>query len=134
MIKLDSPAFETYDVVIIGGAMLGSSVAHFLSGNSDFDGRILVVEMDPSYENSSTAHTNSCMRQQFSSEINIRISQFAADYVKNFRAYMDDDPRVPEVPFQSYGYMYLADNPEFAEGLRSANFVEKLLLDRGLWR
>jgi len=127
MTKLDSPAFETYDVVIIGGAMLGSSVAHFLSGNSDFDGRILVVEMDPSYENSSTAHTNSCMRQQFSNEINIRISQFAADYVKNFRAYMDDDPRVPEVPFQSYGYMYLANNPEFAEGLRSAQKVQAAL-------
>lgn len=115
---LQSPKNNTYDVVIVGGAMLGSSVAWFTSSNPGFNGSILVVEMDPSYENSSTAHTNSCMRQQFSNEINIRISQFAADFVKNFRSYLGDDPRVPDVVLQSYGYMYLADTPAFAQQLR----------------
>lgn len=108
------PHRNTYDVIIIGGAMLGSSVAWFTANNPDFDGSILVVERDPSYEFSSTAHTNSCMRQQFSTEINVRVSQFAAEFVKNFRSFMGDDPRVPEVVLQSYGYMYLADNLEFA--------------------
>ncbi|MGI9365139.1 MAG: NAD(P)/FAD-dependent oxidoreductase [Rhizobiaceae bacterium] len=109
-----TPSRKIYDVIIIGGAMLGSSVAWFTANNPDFDGTILVVERDPSYEFSSTAHTNSCMRQQFSSEINVRVSQFAAEFVKNFRFFMGDDPRVPEVPLQSFGYMYLADNDEFA--------------------
>lgn len=127
MTLLETPKHATYDVVIVGGAMLGSSVAHFLSSSADFDGRILVVERDPTYENSSTAHTNSCMRQQFSNEINVRISQFAADYVKNFRRYMNDDPRVPDVVLQSYGYMYLADNPGFVESLREAQKVQGAL-------
>lgn len=115
----DSPQKTIYDVVIVGGAMLGSSVAWFLAQNKDFDGSVLVLEKDPTYEFASTSHTNSCMRQQFSAEINVRISQFAADFVKNFREYMGGDDRVPEVPLQSYGYMYLAGTEDFAAVLRN---------------
>ena len=50
--------------------MMGSGVAWFLSRNPDFDGTVLVVERDLSYVDSSTARTNSCMRQQFSTEAN----------------------------------------------------------------
>jgi glycine/D-amino acid oxidase-like deaminating enzyme len=57
------------------------------------------------------------MRQQFSTEINVRISQFAADFVKNFRQYMGGDERVPDLHFQTFGYMYLADNQPFADVL-----------------
>lgn len=104
--------------------MLGSSVAWFLTQHPDFDGSVLVVERDPTYAMCSTAHTNSCMRQQFSAPINIAVSQFAADYVKNFKAYMGDDPRVPALTLQSYGYMYLADTPEFAATLRDNQAVQ----------
>lgn len=114
----------SYDVVIVGGAKIGSSVAWFLSNNSDYDGSILVVEKDPSYQYSSTAHTNSCMRQQFSREINVQISQFAADFVNNFQDHFDNDERVPPIHFQSYGYMYLADTEEFANVLRQAQAIQ----------
>jgi len=114
---IGTPLKSSYDVVIVGGAMLGSSTAWFLSSNPDFNGSILVVEKDATYEFSSTAHTNSCMRQQFSAEINIQVSQFAADFVKNFRDYMGGDERIPDVPLQSFGYMYLAHNQAFADTL-----------------
>jgi len=120
-----SPLKKSYDVVIIGGAMLGSSVAWFLSTNTDFKGSILIIEKDPTYEFSSTAHTNSCIRQQFSTEINIKISQFGANFIKNFREYMGGDERVPIVPFQSFGYMYLADNLDFSETLQQAQIIQK---------
>jgi glycine/D-amino acid oxidase-like deaminating enzyme len=120
----DTPKHTSYDVVIVGGAMYGSSVAWFLADNADFDGSILVVERDPTYEFTSTAHTNSCMRQQFSSEINVRVSQFAAEFVKNFRQFMGNDPRVPDVLLQSFGYMYLADNEAFADVLRASQRVQ----------
>lgn len=113
-----TPRLMSYDVIIVGGAMLGSSVAWFTANNLDFDGSILVVERDPTYEFTSTSHTNSCMRQQFSTEVNIRISQFAADFVNNFRDYMGGDERVPNIPIQSYGYMYLADTQGFADTLQ----------------
>ncbi|MEM8749933.1 MAG: FAD-binding oxidoreductase [Pseudomonadota bacterium] len=120
-----SPKRERYDVVIVGGAMIGSSVAWFLSDNPDFDGSVLVVERDPTYEFTSTSHTNSCMRQQFSREINVQVSQFAAEFVKNFRSFMGNDPRVPQPVLQSYGYMYLADNEAFATTLKEAQEIQQ---------
>lgn len=119
-----APAKSSYDVVIIGGAIMGSSTAWFLSDNPDFDGSILVIERDPTYENSSTAHTNSCMRQQFSTDLNVRISQFAADFVKNLRQHMGGDERVPELSIRSFGYMYLADTEDFADVLRESQGVQ----------
>lgn len=120
-----APAQRSYDVVIVGGAMYGSSVAWFLTDNPDFNGSVLVVERDPTYEFTSTSHTNSCMRQQFSRELNVRISQFAADFVKNFRDYMGGDERVPHLTLQSYGYMYLAGDQAFAEVLKDAQKVQQ---------
>ncbi len=122
---MQAPKQKSYDVVIVGGAMYGSSVAWWLSDNKDFDGTVLVVEKDPTYEFTSTAHTNSCMRQQFSRPLNIFISQFAADFVKNFRDYMGGDERVPHLLLQSYGYMYLADNEDFAQTLREGQEIQQ---------
>jgi len=125
--ELQTPNNKSYDVVIVGGAMYGSSVAWFLADNPDFNGSILVVERDQTYEFTSTAHTNSCMRQQFSNEVNVRISQFAAEFVKNFRQFMGNDERVPDLILQSYGYMYLADNDTFANTLQEAQKVQASL-------
>ncbi len=118
------PRKSNYDVVIVGGAMLGSSVSWFLSDNPDFKGSVLVVERDPTYQFAATSHTNSCIRQQFSAEINVRISQFGADFVKNFQSYLGNDPRVPKPVLQSFGYMYMADTPAFADTLKAAQMVQ----------
>lgn len=118
--KTETPKQSAYDVVIVGGAIMGASTAWFLSDNADFDGSVLVIERDTSYEACSTAHTNSCMRQQFSAELNVRVSQFAANFVKNLRGYMGGDERVPELSIRSFGYMYLADNEAFADVLRES--------------
>ena len=103
---LETPVKPGYDVVIVGGAMYGSSVSWWLASNPDFDGSVLVVERDPTYEFCSTSHTNSCIRQQFSNEINVRVSQFGAEFVKNFREYMGNDPRVPQPLIHSFGYTH----------------------------
>ena len=115
---------SSYDVIIVGGAMFGSSIAWFLSNNIDFDGKILVIEKDPSYEFSSTARTNSCIRQQFSQKINIQISQFGAHYIKNFQSFMNDLPEVPNLKIQNFGYMYLADNRGFANILKNHQKIQ----------
>ncbi|MCY4175730.1 MAG: FAD-binding oxidoreductase [Acidimicrobiaceae bacterium] len=117
---------KSYDVVIAGGAVMGSSVAFFLSRNPDFDGSVLAVERDPSYLDSSTARTNSCMRQQFSTEVNIRISQFGAEFVRDFGAWTGD-PETLEVPVDHFGYMYLAADDARAELLRANQRVQASL-------
>ena len=118
------PAQSSYDVVIVGGAIIGSSVAWFLSENADFDGSVLVVERDPSYENASTSHTNSCMRQQFSNQLNVQISQFAARFVRDFRSHMGNDDEVPELTVNHFGYMYLAGDEDFATTLRENQVLQ----------
>ena len=122
--RLQKPRHESYDIIIVGGAIMGASTAWFLSKNEDFDGSVLVVERDPTYKNSSTMHTNSCMRQQFSAELNVRISQFAADFVNNIQDYMDGDDLVPELSIQNFGYMYFANNEAFANILQENQKVQ----------
>ena len=119
-----TPTKSSYDVVIVGGAMYGSSTAWWLTQNPDFNGSVLVVERDPSYEKCSTAHTNSCIRQQYSNPLNVSISQFGAEFINNFREFMGGDERVPELSIQSYGYMYLADTEEFADTLRASHATQ----------
>lgn len=121
---MGNAAHKSYDVVIVGGAIYGSSVAWWLTQMKGFDGRILVVERDPTYEFASTSHTNSCIRQQFSNRLNIQISRFGAEFIKGFRGFMGGDPEVPNLVLQSYGYMYLADTPEFAETLRESQAIQ----------
>ena len=99
---------------------MGSSAAWFLSANPDFNGSVLVIEKDPSYEFSSTARTNSCIRQQFTNPLNVKISQFGVEFLRAFRERLGGDPEVPEIILQEFGYMYLANNPATAEGLTAS--------------
>lgn len=119
-----TPKKDSYDIVIVGGAIMGASAAWFLSDDKDFDGSVLVIEKDQSYETASTMHTNSCMRQQFSTELNVHISQFAADFVKNLPRYMGNDDRVPNLSIHNFGYMYLADNADFSDVLRDSHAIQ----------
>lgn len=118
------PAKTSYDIIIIGGAIMGSSTAWFLTNNPDFKGSVLVIEKDPTYEKAATTLTNSCIRQQFSTDLNVRISQFGAEFYKNLRKYMNGDQRVPELTIRSYGYMYLANTETFANVLRDNQKVQ----------
>ena len=117
------PARDSYDVVIIGGAIMGSSTAWWLT-RLGFTGRVLVVERDPSYAQAATTLSFSCIRQQFSAELNIRISQFGADFVQSLRAEMGGDDRVPELKIQNFGYLYMADTEDFAQVLRANHAVQ----------
>lgn len=107
---------ETCDILIAGGAIMGSSLAFWLSRDLGFSGRIVVVECDPTYARAASSLSHSSIRQQFGQPVNIAISQFAAEFIHDFRDLMEDD-EAPEVMLQSFGYLYLADMPQFAAHL-----------------
>lgn len=108
-------------VVIIGGAMIGSSIAWWLSRHTDA-ANVTVIEMDPCYEWASTSHTNSCIRQQFGSEINIRLSQFTAEFIARIRDWMGAE--APEITLDPFGYMYLSASERMSAALRDAHELQ----------
>ncbi len=95
---------ESADVVIVGGAVIGSSVAYYLS-KAGFDGRIVVVERDPTYGASATARSAGGVRQQFSTPENIRMSLMTLDLIRNLTAEFGRDA---DVGFREQGYLILA--------------------------
>ena len=115
---------QSYDVVIIGGGIYGASIAWWLTRMPGFQGSVLVLERDLSYAQAATSLTNSCIRQQFTNETNIRISQFGAEFVNNFKLFMDD-AEAPDLKIQSFGYLYLADTEAFAGSLRNAQKTQE---------
>jgi FAD-dependent oxidoreductase domain-containing protein 1 len=102
------PARDRADVVVIGGAIIGSAVATFLASHPDFDGRIVVVERDPTFRTSSTTLSAASIRLQFSTPLNIEISRFGLEVVRHPERFLAVDGEVPEVDFVENGYLFLA--------------------------
>ena len=97
-----------YDVVIIGGGVTACSTALFLARESAFDGRVLVVERDPTYENAPSAKATGGFRQQFSTPENVRIGLFGVHFLKQLDDYVSIDGETPDVGFRENGYLLLA--------------------------
>lgn len=108
---------QKYDVVIVGGAVMGSALAYFLAKESNFNGSVLVIERDPTYQKCSTALSAGSIRQQFSTLENIRISQFGVQFLHDLHEELAIDNDHPDVFFHEDGYLLLA-SPEGAETLR----------------
>jgi glycine/D-amino acid oxidase-like deaminating enzyme len=99
---------ETYDVVIAGGAAMGSSTAYHLAALPSFSGRVLVVEKDMSYAKAASALSLSSVRQQFSCPINIRVGLYGRAFLKRAPELLAVDGEAPEFSLVENGYLYLA--------------------------
>jgi FAD-dependent oxidoreductase domain-containing protein 1 len=99
---------ESYDVVIIGGAVTGSSAAYHLAANPDFKGRILVLEKDPSYQRCASALSAASIRQQYSSAINIEISLYGIKFLRAIGESLAVDGDRPAIDLHEGGYLFLA--------------------------
>lgn len=115
---------DTYDVVIVGGAVIGSAVAYYLSANPDFNGSILVIERDPTYLKAATSLSSSSIRTQFSNPINVKISQYGSEVIRNFGEMMQVGDDKPDLGFHSGGYLFLASTPEQVQILKENHDVQ----------
>lgn len=100
---------SSYDVVIVGGAVVGSATAYFLAGPCGMDPkRIAVVERDPTYGEAATPRSLGGIRQQFSTPENIAMSRFGMQFVKSIGEHLTVDGETPDVNLREQGYLFLA--------------------------
>lgn len=99
---------QQFDVVIIGGGVIGSSTAYFLASQPGFDGSIAVIEKDPTYAEAATPRSAGGIRQQFSTAENVLISEFGAAFFKSVGEHLAVGNERPEINFREGGYLFLA--------------------------
>ncbi|WP_202324412.1 MULTISPECIES: NAD(P)/FAD-dependent oxidoreductase [unclassified Mesorhizobium] len=93
-----------YDIVIIGGAIVGSSIAYYLR-EEGFSGSIALIERDPQFAHAATTLSCASIRQQFSIPQNIRLSQFT---MKLFRRLKEEFGADADIGFREGGFLILA--------------------------
>jgi FAD-dependent oxidoreductase domain-containing protein 1 len=99
------------DVVIAGGAVIGSATAYYLK-KLGFDGSVRVIEKDPTYARCCTTRSAGGIRQQFSTEENIRLSQFGLKLIRDIK---QEFGAQADVAFREQGYLILV-TPEGRRG------------------
>ncbi len=111
---------NTYDVVIIGGAAIGSATAFFLNRHAGFSGSVLVIEKDPGYTKCSTTLSMSSIRQQFSTPANILASAFGVEFIKQAKS---EFGVLGDVSFCENGYLIMASHAA-ADALRANHEIQ----------
>ena len=127
--KYRAPARSSYDIVIVGGAVVGSSTAYWLSQKLGDKASVLVVERDSTYEFSSTALSTSAIRQQYSNPINVKISQFGIEFINSFAERMApfyQGEALPDLGFREHGYLYCV-TPEGVDAARARVDLQRSL-------
>ncbi|XP_071068505.1 FAD-dependent oxidoreductase domain-containing protein 1 isoform X3 [Dasypus novemcinctus] len=108
---------EQADVVIVGGGVLGLSVAYWLKRLEKRQGaiRVLVVERDHTYSQASTGLSVGGIRQQFSLPENIQLSLFSVNFLRNINEYLAVSDAPPlDLQFNPSGYLLLASENDAA--------------------
>jgi FAD-dependent oxidoreductase domain-containing protein 1 len=106
-----------YDVVIVGGGAIGCSIAYALTTEAGFRGTVLVIERDPTYQRASSALSASGIRQQFSAPVNIRISLYGMQFLRQAGELLACGEERPAISVNEAGYLVLAP-PESLDTLR----------------
>jgi glycine/D-amino acid oxidase-like deaminating enzyme len=93
-------------VLVVGGGVIGSAAALFLA--RDFGAAVTVFERDPTYATASSALSASSIRQQFSTEVNIRLSQASLAFLRTIGDELAVDGDAPAIGLTEPGYLFLA--------------------------
>jgi sarcosine oxidase subunit beta len=96
---------EAADVVIVGGGIVGSSIAYRLAEAGCTD--VLVLEREPHQGRGSTGKSMGGVRAQFSTELNIRLSLYSLDFFARF-----EEATGCPAGYRRQGYLFVASNEE----------------------
>lgn len=113
-----------FEVVIIGGGVVGCSVAYHLAQRGLTD--IVVIERN-ALGSGSTSRAAGGIRQQFSNEVNVRIGMYCVDFFEHFRERMGLSTDDSDLDFHQVGYLFLLTNER-----QWGEFQENVALQRRL--
>src|SRR5450432_38887 len=109
---------RTAEVVIIGGGIVGSSIAyHFTAAGCK---NVLVIERESSQGKGSTGKSMGGVRAQFSTPVNIKMSLFSIPFFREFEKAMGHPSG-----YRAQGYLFVATAERHVEYLR-ANFARQV--------
>lgn len=112
------------DVVVVGAGIVGAAIAWWLTrlqpGLS-----VTLVERDTGFSQASSQRSASSIRQQFSIPLNIRLSQFGLQFLREADTLLAVDDQPPAIGLTLPGYLYLADSGEQADALRAQNAIQR---------
>jgi sarcosine oxidase subunit beta len=107
----------TSEVVIIGGGVVGASVAYHLAARGCRD--VLVLERGARAGEGSTGRATGGFRAQFGTRVNVRLSLLSREKLLRFREETGVDPG-----FRQCGYIFVARNDDELAALVSAQAVQ----------
>ena len=96
------------DVVVVGGGVIGSSIALHLRHRLP-DARVVVVERDPTYTRASSWLATGGVRQQYDSPLNVAMARHSAAYYACFDERAHAAGHRSRAWFRQRGYLFLAD-------------------------
>jgi sarcosine oxidase subunit beta len=111
---------QTADVVIIGGGVIGASIAWHLASAGCRD--VVVVDRSDDPGSGSTGRATGGFRAQFGSAINVRLSLLAREELLHFEEETGVDPG-----YRQAGYLFLASSTAQLDRLRQANELQRRL-------
>jgi FAD-dependent oxidoreductase domain-containing protein 1 len=100
---------QTADVVLIGGGIIGASIAYHLRLDG-FAGRILVVERDTTYARAATPMSLGGVRQLYGVPCNIRLARYSLQFYERFDEVMSGGWGRAQAHFHQRGYLLLLDD------------------------
>ncbi len=111
---------QTADVVIIGGGIVGSSIAYQLAESGVRD--VLVLERETAQGKGSTGKSMGGVRAQFTTKVNIQMSMFSIPFYAEF-----DERMGHPAGYRPQGYLFVATRPSHIEYLKTNQTLQRSL-------
>jgi len=111
---------ETADVVIVGGGIVGSSIAYHLTEAGCTN--VLVVERETHQGKGSTGKSMGGVRAQFATPVNIQMSLYSIPFYASF-----DERLGHPAGYKPQGYLFVATSERHLEYLRTNQEKQKAL-------